>query len=228
MTSSLDYGRKILMRRMIQGLELEGYRVEFAEEYNGWIVAGQGEDPAVILIEADTIERFRADSPGNASGFIQGIVGHVKSQISAQGSSSLQPPPDAAAVDYADVPSEPPQAVEGEVADDMIVGEEPAPAPSEPPQEVEQEFAEPAQDGGVEEDQETMETPAEEPADEVSVNMDELEASSPEQEPPAGEEPAGEEEDDAGPGEDIEDEDEEKERMEQDVTEELSLEEIKE
>jgi hypothetical protein len=125
MTSSLDFGRKILMKRMIQSLEGEGYRVEFAEEYNGYIVAGQGEDPAVMLLDAEAIEGQRQAHPGSAGAFVEGILQLVQSQISAQGSASLQPPTETGEAEaYADVPAEPPQAVG--VDEDMIVDEEPA------------------------------------------------------------------------------------------------------
>jgi len=125
MTSSLDFGRKILMKRMIQSLEGEGYRVEFAEEYNGYIVAGQGEDPAVMLLDADTIEGQRQAHPGSAGAFVDGVLKFVRSQISAHGSSSLQAPiEEEEAAAYADVPSDPPSAVG--VDEDMILDEEPA------------------------------------------------------------------------------------------------------
>jgi hypothetical protein len=202
MSAALDYGRKILMKRMIQNLESEGYRVEFAEEYNGWIVAGQGEDPAVMLLEANAIERFRTQSPGNARGFLDGIVEHVKSQISAQGSVSLQPPASGEAAGYADVPSEPPSGVGAEVGDDMIVDEqeaavedvpmdvagdvptEDAPPPDAPPEETQEADGPPEEDLGAE--------PAE-----------------------GGEHPEGE----AAEGE--------QERMEKEITEELSVEDVK-
>lgn len=152
MTSSLDFGRKILMKRMIQSLEGEGYRVEFAEEYNGYIVAGQGEDPAVMLLDADTIEGQRQAHPGSAGAFIEGVLKLVQGQISAQGSASLQPPTEVDEADaYADVPSGPPDALG--VDDDMIVDEAPA-------EEADIAFdEEPVQDLGGEE-------PVEEPADE--------------------------------------------------------------
>lgn len=125
MTSSLDFGRKILMKRMIQSLEGEGYRVEFAEEYNGYIVAGQGEDPAVMLLDAEAIEGQRQAHPGSAGAFVEGILHLVQSQISVQGSASLQPQTETGEAEaYADVPAEPPQAVG--VDEDMIVDEEPA------------------------------------------------------------------------------------------------------
>ncbi len=183
MTASLDFGRKILMRRMLQALEKVGYRVEFAEEYHGWIVAGQGEDPAVMLLEADSIEKLRLVHPGNAAGFIDAVVAHVRSQISVQGSTSLGPPPSLAASKYVDVPSTPPIAVTGEVADDMILDEETV-------------DDRPGQGDGA--------SPGDRPrggmddAEELSVNMDELDASG----VPAGDE---------------------KERLEKEVTEELSL-----
>lgn len=125
MTSSLDFGRKILMKRMIQSLEDEGYRVEFAEEYNGYIVAGQGEDPAVMLLDADAIEGQRRAHPGSAGAFVEGVLRLVQGQISSQGSSSLQAPIEGGeAAAYADVPSDPPAAVG--VDEDMILDEEPA------------------------------------------------------------------------------------------------------
>ena len=124
MTSSLDFGRKILMKRMIQSLEGEGYRVEFAEEYNVYIVAGQGEDPAVMLLDAEAIEGQRQAHPGSAGAFVEGILKLVQSQISAQGSASLQPPTETdEAAAYADVPADPPAEVG--VDDDMIVEETP-------------------------------------------------------------------------------------------------------
>jgi hypothetical protein len=135
MTSSLDFGRKILMKRLIQALEGEGYRVEFAEDYNGYIVAGQGEDPAVMLLDADTIENQRRTHPGSAQHFIEGILGFVQSQISSQGSASLQPPPESGeAVGYADVPAEPPSAVG--VDEDMIVDEASMEVPVEEAEDV--------------------------------------------------------------------------------------------
>jgi hypothetical protein len=115
----------ILMKRMIKSLEGEGYRVEFAEEYNGYIVAGQGEDPAVMLLDADTIEGQRQANPGSAGAFVEGVLRFVQSQISAQGSTSLQPATEGEeAAAYADVPSDPPSVVG--VDEDMIVDEEPA------------------------------------------------------------------------------------------------------
>ena len=129
MTSSLDFGRKILMKRMIQSLEAEGYRVEFAEDYNGYIVAGQGEDPAVMLLDADAIDGLRRRNPGSAGAFVGAVLEHVQSQISSQGSQSIQPvTEEAEAVDYADVPSDPPEAVGFE--EDMVVDEEPVESPA--------------------------------------------------------------------------------------------------
>lgn len=209
MTSSLDYGRKILMKRMIHTLEQEGYRVEFAEDYHGWIVAGQGEDPAVMLLDADAIERFRMDSPGNAKGFLEGIVTHVQGQISAQGSQSLQPPAGEAALEYADVPSEPPTAVTGEVADDMIMDEEPADVEDLGEEMIPEAEADPS---GDEVEDAPLEAEDDAVDDEVSVNMDEFTDLSAEETP--AEEDAAEEPPEA----------DEKEKIESESTEELSLE----
>jgi len=160
MTSSLDFGRKILMKRMIQSLEGEGYRVEFAEEYNGYIVAGQGEDPAVMLLDAEAIEGQRQAHPGSAGAFVAGILQLVQSQISSQGSASLQAPTEAVEAEaYADVPAEPPMAVG--VDEDMIVDEEPAgedPWDEQPGEDIALD-EEPVQDLV---DGEAMEPPAEE------------------------------------------------------------------
>ncbi|MBW2262099.1 MAG: hypothetical protein JRG91_09015 [Deltaproteobacteria bacterium] len=155
------------MKRMIKSLEGEGFRVEFAEEYNGYIVAGQGEDPAVMLLDADAIEGQRQIHPGSAGAFVEGILKLVQSQISAQGSSSLQPPTEVEEAEaYADVPSDPPSAVG--VEEDMIVDEEP-----------DGEGVEAAVEEHAEEDVAFDEEPVEDAAGEDV------------EEPPAGDEPAG-------------------------------------
>ena len=205
MSSSLDFGRKILMKRMIQSLEGEGYRVEFAEEYNGYIVAGQGEDPAVMLLDADAIDGQRQAHPGSAGAFVEGVLKLVQSQISAQGSASLQPAAggeEAAA--YADVPSDPPSAVG--VDEDMIVDEEPA-------------DEEPADEELADEEPVDEELADEEPADEEDIAFDEepvedLVMDEGEEDAPAEEEAV--EDADEGPSE--------KELIEEERTEELSLE----
>ena len=199
MISSLDFVRKILMKRMIKSLEGEGYRVEFAEEYNGYIVAGQGEDPAVMLLDADAIEGQRQTHPGSAGAFVEGILKLVQSQISAQGSASLQPPTEGEEAEaYADVPSDPPSAVG--VEEDMIVDEEPAGEGVDAAVEEysEEDAGEPQAGEDVAFDEEPVEDAA---AEDV-------------EEPPAGDEPVG----------DAAQEPSEKELIEEERTEELSLE----
>ena len=80
-----DLGRMILMKRMVSSLQQRGFRVELAEDYGGYIVAGQGEDPPVYLLDADVIEKCRLDSPGDVKGFLERVGKHVQSQLGSQG-----------------------------------------------------------------------------------------------------------------------------------------------
>lgn len=194
MISSLDFARQILLKRMIKTLEGEGYRVEFAEEYNGFIVAGHGEDPAVMLLDADTIENHRVAHPGSASQFVEGILNFVQSQISASDTTSFQPPVRGEeAGGYADVATEPPSAVG--VDEDMIVGDESM--------------------GDTYEEVEPAEAGLEEvPVDEFEEGLDE-EADVPiDEDEPGAEEPPAEET--------------EQQRLNDEVTEELTLEDFDE
>jgi len=142
MNSSMDFGRQILIRRMVAAIERAGYRVEFAEEYNGYIVAGQGEDPSVMLLEADTIEGLRLGSPGNPNAFVEAVVEHVRKNINVKGSASIGPPvPAAAGGEHEDVPAGPPDNVD--VDENMIVAEEAAgQPPPRPERKLEEEVTE--------------------------------------------------------------------------------------
>lgn len=121
MATTLEYGKKILIKRMIKSLEAEGYKVEYAPDYEGFIVADRRDDPNIFLLAANTIEGMRNANAGKPAAFVDAVISFVRSNISLSAPSvpptaeamrdssmppaaSSVPPPldDAAAVEFAD------------------------------------------------------------------------------------------------------------------------------
>lgn len=92
MSSTLEFGKKILMKRMIEALEKEGYKVEFAPDYEGFIIADRRDDPNIFLLAANTIEQLRFDYAGKPGAFLDAVLKHVRHNISI-GMASVPPQP---------------------------------------------------------------------------------------------------------------------------------------
>jgi hypothetical protein len=124
MATTLEYGKKILIKRMIKSLEDEGYKVEYAPDYEGFIVADRRDDPNIFLLAANTIDGIRNANAGKPAAFVDAVISFVRSNISLSApsvpptaeamrdssmppaASSIPPPLDeaaAAAAEYADV-----------------------------------------------------------------------------------------------------------------------------
>jgi hypothetical protein len=119
MSSTLEFGKKILIKRMVASLEKEGYKVEFAPDYEGFIIADRRDDPNIFLLATGTIEQLRNEHAGNPTAFLDAVLRHVKHNISI-GAISVPPPsgpqPEGAVQHY--VPAGPPplRVVPGEEA----------------------------------------------------------------------------------------------------------------
>jgi hypothetical protein len=90
MATTLEYGKKILITRMIKSLEKEGYKVEFAPDYEGFIIADRRDDPNIFLLATSAIEEMRSDNAGKPAAFIEAIIRFVKNNISL-GTASVPP-----------------------------------------------------------------------------------------------------------------------------------------
>jgi len=90
MATTLEYGKKILITRMIKSLEKEGYKVEFAPDYEGFIIADRRDDPNIFLLATTVIEEMRSANAGKPAAFIDGIIAFVKNNISL-GTASVPP-----------------------------------------------------------------------------------------------------------------------------------------
>jgi hypothetical protein len=90
MATTLEYGKKILITRMIKSLEKEGYKVEFAPDYEGFIIADRRDDPNIFLLATTVIEEMRSDNAGKPAAFIDAIIRFVKTNISL-GTASVPP-----------------------------------------------------------------------------------------------------------------------------------------
>ena len=121
MAITLEFGKKILMKRILQMLEKENYRVEYADEYGGYIVADKREDPNIFLLTQNTIDDFRAKNPGKPAAFLEAVLTEVKNNVNAAATSI---PPGAG-----EMQQEP-------MADEMAMVEEVPPSP-EPVDELE-------------------------------------------------------------------------------------------
>jgi len=90
MATTLEYGKKILITRMIKSLEKEGYKVEFAPDYEGFIIADRRDDPNIFLLATSAIEEMRSDNAGKPAAFVDAIIRFVKNNISL-GTASVPP-----------------------------------------------------------------------------------------------------------------------------------------
>jgi hypothetical protein len=93
MAITLEFGKKILMKRMLRMLEEEDYRVEYADDYGGYIVADKREDPNIFLLTQEAIDDFRAKSPGKPASFLDAVLAEVKNNVNAA-AMSMPPQPD--------------------------------------------------------------------------------------------------------------------------------------
>ena len=87
MAITLEFGRKILMKRVLQMLEQENYRVEYADDYGGYIVADKREDPNIFLLTRDSIEDLRSQNPGKPAAFLEAVLAEVKNSVNAAATS---------------------------------------------------------------------------------------------------------------------------------------------
>lgn len=90
MVSPLDYGKRILVKRLLKALEEAGFRIEEAPDYGGFVVSERREEHNMFLLSHSLIEGFRKEHAGNAKGFVEAVVQHIKSNIT--GASSIVPP----------------------------------------------------------------------------------------------------------------------------------------
>jgi|GEM_PF-2909767 len=93
MSTALELGKKILLKRMLMLLEKEGYRVEFAPDYDGYIITDRREDPNIYLLTSETIENLRTKNAGNPGAFLNEILEHIKHNI-GMSAPSIPPPSD--------------------------------------------------------------------------------------------------------------------------------------
>lgn len=90
MATTLEYGKKILLKRMIKLIEGEGYKVEYALDYEGYIIADKRDDPNIFLLAANIIDELRNENAGRPAAFLQAVMAYVKNNIGI-GAASVPP-----------------------------------------------------------------------------------------------------------------------------------------
>jgi len=93
MATTLEYGKKILLKRMVKSIEGEGYKVEYAPDYEGYIIADKRDDPNIFLLTANIIDELRNENAGRPAAFLQAVMVYVKNNISI-GAASVPPSSD--------------------------------------------------------------------------------------------------------------------------------------